>query len=253
MDVWNAVAVLVRRWYVAVPVLVLGLGLAGVAWATVPVQYESRAVLALTTPRDGGTQTALLHKGWVSNPLANFDRTLNLTAGIVIREINTASTAERLGVTAGGPTSYEVGNGSATPQAFGNGPFIFVRGLGATPGDAEDIARRVSEAARTVLADRQTELQAPVRTQIEVHLVLAPTRAEALSDGPLRAAALGGALAVLASLAAAYGFESFALSRGAWGSEVTRRDGRSSAAQAGRAVATPARERIERPATSASR
>ena len=215
MDVWKAVAVLVRRWYVAVPVLVLGIGLAGVAWATIPVQYESRAVLTLTTPRDGGTTVKKVHHGWVSNPLANFNPTLNLSAGIVIHEMNTAAAARQLGVTADSAVAYEVGNGSATPQAFGNGPFIFVRGTGPTAGSAEDVAARVAAAAGTVLADRQRDLQAPLRTQIEAHLVLAPTPAEALDEGPLRAAALALAVAVLASLASAYGFESFALSRDA--------------------------------------
>lgn len=215
MDVWKAVAVLVRRWYVAVPVLVLGMGLAGAVWATIPVQYESRAVLALTTPRDGGTTVTKVHHGWVSNPLANFDPTLNLTAGIVIHEMNTAAAARRLGVTDDSAVAYEVGNGSVTPQAFGNGPFIFVRGTGPTAAGAKDVAARVADASGTVLADRQRDLQAPLRTRIEAHLVLAPTPAEALAEGPLRAAALALAVAVLASLASAFGFESFALSRGA--------------------------------------
>lgn len=215
MDVWQSVAVLGRRWYLALPTLLLGLTLAGFAFTTTPLQYESRSMLTLTTPREGGTSLASTRsKGWTSNPMASFDNNLNFTAGIIIQEMNTAASAERLGVSPGSRVWYEVGNGSTTPQPLGRGPFIFVRGVGPTPDSAQDIAERVTAAAATVLAERQRELQAPETTFIEMHNFLPPTAAEPLRTAQLRATAAALGLAVLLSLAAAFGFESYVESRG---------------------------------------
>lgn len=212
--VWETAAVLGRRWYVAVPTLLGGLVMAGVVYSVAPVQYESYAMLTLTTPPDGGTVTTRsASRGYITNPLTNFDRTLNLTAAIVIQEMNTAPTAKDLGVSADGSIGYEVTNGSTTPQLLAPGPFIYVRGTGSTPGAAQGITEAVAEAASRVLADRQRDLGAPDSTHIELRQVVPATRAEPLGTGPQRAAAAALALALLASLAATYGFESWARSR----------------------------------------
>lgn len=209
MDFWRTVLVLFRRWYITVPAFVATLGLAGAAYSVVPVEYQSVGVLVLTTPLSGGTEsTDAQHPNPVINPLMNFDQSLALTASIVIQQLNTPESAASLGVTPGDTTTYLVTNGSTNPELLQSGPFIFVQGTAPSPQAAQDIAERVSVLAGQVLDQRQTELNAPASTHINVQVVVPPTAGVPLVGSPMRAAAAAGALAALASLAAVYGFES---------------------------------------------
>jgi hypothetical protein len=209
MDFWRTVLVLFRRWYITVPAFVATLGLAGAAYSVVPVQYQSVEVLVLTTPLSGGTEsTQPNHPNPVTNPLMNFEQSLALTASIVIQQLNSSESARILGVTPGDTTSYLVNNGSTNPELLQTGPFIFVQGNGASPEAAQDIADRVSDLAVDVLAQRQTELNAPESTHINVEVVVPAVAGQPLTGSPMRAAAAAGALAGLASLVAVYGFES---------------------------------------------
>jgi hypothetical protein len=209
MDFWRTVLVLFRRWYITVPAFAMTLGLAGAAYSAVPVQYQSVSVLVLTTPLSGGTESTQPDRpNPVTNPLMNFAQGLALTASIVIQQLNTGESARTVGVAPGDTTSYLVTNGSTNPELLQTGPFIFVQGTGASPEAAQDIAERVSALAAVVLAQRQTEVDAPPSTHINVQVVVPPVAGVPLKGSRMRAAAAAGALAGLASLVAVYGFES---------------------------------------------
>src|SRR3954454_25074977 len=125
MDFWQSVKVLVRRWYITVPAFFVTLGMAAGGFLLMPIQYQSGAVLVLTTPLNGGTLPRdANHPNPVTNPLMNFDRSLALTASIVIQEMNTSETAQDLGIVPGGVIHYEVNNGSSNPELLESGPFI---------------------------------------------------------------------------------------------------------------------------------
>ena len=214
MDFWRTVVVLFRRWYITVPAFFASLGLAGLAYSAMPVEYQSGSILVLTTPLSGATQaTAQKAPSALTNPLLNFDRSLSLTAAIVIQEMNSSEMATAMGFVPGSTTNYEVTNGSTNPELLESGPFIFVQGTGESPQEAQDIATRVAAMAARVLAQRQSDLKAPLSTQITVQRVVPATAGQPLSANPKRAAAASGALAVIASLVAAYGFESYRDSR----------------------------------------
>ena len=81
----------------------------------------------LTTPLTGGTEaTQSSQPNPLTNPLLNFDRSLALTASIVIQQMNSSEAALALGVTPGGTISYQVTNGSTNPELLESGPFLFV-------------------------------------------------------------------------------------------------------------------------------
>ncbi len=209
MDFWRTVMVLFRRWYITLPAFVMTLGVAAAASSSVPLEYQSVSVLVLTTPLSGGTEsTQPAHPNPLTNPLVNFDQSLALTASIVIQQLNSTETALSLHVKPGDPVGYEVNNGSTNPELLQSGPFVFVQGTGPNPQAAEDITKRVSATAAAILDQRQTELDAPPSTHIELQVVVPPTAAKPLAGSPLRAAAAAGALAGLASLIAVFGFES---------------------------------------------
>ncbi len=165
MDFWRTVLVIFRRWYISVPAFFATLALAGAAYSAVPVQYQSGSVLVLTTPLAGGTQaTDGRNPTALTNPLLTFDRSLALTASIVIQQMNSSESARRPGIVPGGATDYQVTNGSTNPELLESGPFLFVEGTGPTPEAARDVVARASAMATEVLAQRQDE---PVRA---VHL-----------------------------------------------------------------------------------
>lgn len=214
MDFWRTVVVLLRRWYIAIPAFFGALALAGLAYSAVPVTYQSSSILVLTTPLGGGTESPdAAMPNALTNPLMNFDRSLSLTASIVIQQMNTAETATALGLFPGDPVTYIATNGSTNPELLESGPLIFIQGTGPSPQAAQDITSKASEKAVEILAQRQAELKAPRATQITVQEVVPTTAGQRLRSNAKRAAAAAGALAVLASLAAVYGFESFATSR----------------------------------------
>lgn len=206
MDLWRTVLVLFRRWYVTVPAFLASLGLAAAAYAVIPREYQSSSVLVLTSPLAGGTTTT--QPTAMTNPLLAFDRSLNLTAAIVIQQMNSPETLAALGMAPGGATSYQVTNGSSNPELLESGPFIFVQGTAPTPEAAQGLTELVTRTATEVLAQRQTQLKAPDSTHIGAETVVAATPGRLLAGSPLRAAAATAALAGLASLATVYGFES---------------------------------------------
>jgi hypothetical protein len=143
----------------------------------------------------------------------NFDRSLALSASIVIQQLNSGEIARSLGVTPGSATSYTVTNGSTNPELLQAGPFIFVEATAPSPQVAQDVAERVASAATELLAARQTELGAPAPTHISIQEVVPATAGVALLGSPMRAAAAAGGLAGLVSLAAVYAFENLMFHR----------------------------------------
>jgi hypothetical protein len=209
MDFWRTVGVLFRRWYITVPAFCASLALAAAAYSVVPVTYQSGSILVLTTPLAGGTETTRTDvPGTLTNPLLNFDRSLSLTAAIVIQQMNSLETASELGVSIGSPVSYQVTNGSTNPELLESGPFLFVQGSGPSAAAAQDITQKAAAIAVDILAQRQVQLNAPPSTHISVQQVVPATIGEPLDGSAMRAAAAAGALACLGSLAAVYGFES---------------------------------------------
>jgi len=214
MDFWQTVVVLLRRWYIAVPAFFASLALAGAAYAVIPVAYDSGAVLVLTTPLSGGTtRPHAAAPASLTNPLLSFDPSLNLTAAIVIQQMNSTETAAELGLAPGSAATYAVTNGSTNPELLESGPFIFIEGTGRSPQEARTIANKVAQKATRVLAERQAELKAPASTLISMEVVVAPSLGRQLSGSRKRAAAAALALAGIGGLAATYGFENLVTHR----------------------------------------
>jgi hypothetical protein len=210
MDFWQTIQVVFRRWYVALPAFVLSIALAAAVYGSVKKVYISGAVLVLTEPLTGPSQPADTTKPRdVMNPLLNFDRGLSTSATILIQALSTPETAADLGTPPGGDTWFEVSNGSTNPELLITGPFIFITGNSTSRDGAKDIVKKVEQRAQVELASRQKQVKAPASTYITAVEVVAPTTGEAAGGSRIRSAAAAGALALLGSLAATFGFESF--------------------------------------------
>lgn len=203
MDFWKTIKVLLRRWYVALPVLVLSLGTAGVVFATVPPQYESTGTDLLTVPKAGATVTNDPSKpAGIINPLLAFDASLTTTAQLLTQVLLDPAVYAQL---TGGNENIECKAGDGGLR----GPFVQVVCTAPTPASSKKTVENAFARLSTELVDRQKKLGAPEATFINVEQVVAPTEATLLVGGKLRAAGAALALGLAASLTSAFMIESF--------------------------------------------
>src|SRR5882757_8974147 len=117
-----------RRMNVAIPGLILSLGLAALAFLLVPAQYSSTGIALLVQPKQpGGARSS-------SNPLLAFDNSLSTTALLLVQSLDTPTVDDELGLT-GTPDKFVMKNVAATPVAGGGDsqPFIYITAQGSTP------------------------------------------------------------------------------------------------------------------------
>jgi len=199
MDFWSTIRVLLRRWYIALPIFVVSLGLAGGVYLSVSAQYESTGTVVLTSPASGARVPAgEVPTGEMGNPLLAFDGSLTTSAQIIIQSLKDPAVAKQFeGV------EYEVGDGQLS------GPFVVVTVTAPSADAAQRTVAGLLERARQELTARQESLQAPESTYIRADPVISPTPAETLVGGKVRFAAVALVLGLIACLTAAYGYESY--------------------------------------------
>nr|BFE85741.1 hypothetical protein GCM10020093_083420 [Planobispora longispora] len=117
MDFWRTTMVVFRRWYVTFPAFLLGIAVAYGAYQTVPTTYTSYAVMVVTIPTTGGSVSGdpkqpLLY----TNPLANFDHGLSMTASLLIQAMGSPEMAAELGLPPGAPRATRSATAPATPS-----------------------------------------------------------------------------------------------------------------------------------------
>src|SRR5262245_61982129 len=110
MDFWKTVLVLVRRWYVALPVFLLSLGVAGGIFVSTPSYYQSTGLLVLTTPPGGAVLETDPARKTTLNPLLAFDDGLKITATLLIQNLNSPTIIGELTTSSSGD-SFTVTNG----------------------------------------------------------------------------------------------------------------------------------------------
>lgn len=207
MDFWKAILGLVRRRYVALPILVLSIGIAALAYFLTAPQYLSATTMVLTTPTSGGTLSQDPSKPTgLTNPLLNFDDGLKTTSAILIQAMNTPDVVKSL--TAGGGTKITINDGSSNASLLGvNGPFIYIEGESASAEDARAVVQRAQQLVRDELVNRQKALNAPPSTYITIVDVVPPSVPEVQRGAQLQFAAAGLVLTIIGGLAGAYAAE----------------------------------------------
>ncbi|WP_156758086.1 YveK family protein [Actinokineospora pegani] len=201
MDFWKTLLVLLKRWYVAVPVFVVSLGLAAGVYAATPMHYESTGTLVLTAPTSGPTQVQDKDSGQ-TNPLLAFQSSLSISALIVVQSINTPEVVKGLGADKS-DHKFLLAGGSDT------GPFISVTAESADEEGSRRLVTTVLDLVRSELTKRQEALGAAPETFIRVDDVVPPTEPEPMRGGKLRAGGVALVLGLIASLATVYGVESY--------------------------------------------
>lgn len=207
MDFWKTMGVLLRRWYVAVPVFLISVGLAVGVFMTVHTQYESTGTIVLTAPTAGAvTSTDPAKAVGPGNPLLDFEGSLTTTSQLLTQSLSSPTVAKQIAAE-GGVDSYQAGDGLT------GGPFIVIIADAASPQVAERTVALALKYAQDELEARQKTLNAPSTTYIGTQSVVSPTPATTKIGGKVRAGGVALVLGLVLSLAAAFGIESIVTNR----------------------------------------
>ena len=200
MDFIKTLLVLLKRWYVALPIFVITVGAASLVYASVPVRYSSNGTVVLTAPTAGASSGQSSQERGQTNPLLAFDSSLSITASIIIQSMGTPQVATELG--ADKENTFEVSSGEL------GGPFIVVKTESPSAQRAQAMVEQVVDRVRGELDARQKTLKAPPSTFIKADEVVPASVPEKLLGGKMRAAGAALALGLFASLGSAFGIES---------------------------------------------
>ncbi|RDI22291.1 hypothetical protein [Lentzea flaviverrucosa] len=206
MDFWGTVRVLRRRWYIALPAVLLTGVLALSVYITVPTRYESSGVLVLTSPAAGGRYSEKTKPEDVVrvNPLLQFDGSLTTTAQILTQVLGDPKTAEELA----GEGSTAVYTANTGPVG---GPLLFVTTEADSAESAEGLVGKVLEKTVAELAAQQKALSAPEQTFITAQVLVKPTTASAKIGGKVRYVGAATVVLLLLTLASTFAADSILL------------------------------------------
>jgi hypothetical protein len=198
---------LARRWYVAVPVFVLVLAVSWFVTDKTPHQYESTGTVMLSEPSPSAALADhSLGANEIANPLLSVPDSLTTDAALLIQSLNSPA-VERQVKAQGGTATFTASDGKLI------GPFIVVVADAPTPGAVRQTVALAIQVGRQELAQRQHALGAPAKSYIQIKDVIQPSSPEHKLGGKSRLLIAVGALAVSASLGAAYAAETYARRR----------------------------------------
>jgi hypothetical protein len=204
MDFWKTIGVLLRRWYVAVPVFFVALVIGGGVFLKVPTQYVSTGTMVLTAPTAGAT-TAVnpAQASGPGNPLLDFEGSLTITTQLLIQSLSSPSVGQQIAQQGGGTSTYQAGDGNT------GGPFVVIVATANSPQEAELTVSLALKYAQNELDARQKNLNAPPSTYIGTQSVVSPTQATTKITNKVKDGGIALVAGLVISLAAAYGVDSW--------------------------------------------
>jgi capsular polysaccharide biosynthesis protein len=191
VTVLGAIQILRARWFTTIAGLMFSLAVAGVAFSLVPPVYMSSGAAMLVQSRQPGLNPT----NSSSNPLLNFDPSLNTTSSMLIKTISTADVATQ--VEASGDGSFTVKNVDVTATSPSEQPFIYVTSRSPTPDASVALVNRVLDMARQELVNQQRDLRVLPTRYIKLQSVVYPTKPKLVLGRP----ALVGGVALMVGIA----------------------------------------------------
>ncbi len=207
MDFWKTMGVLLRRWYVSVPIFVLCAVLGGGVFIAVPTQYESTGTIVLTAPVSGGfVATNPQNSQGPGNPLLDFEGSLTITSQLLVQSLSSATVQNEI-ASQGGASTFQAGDGGT------GGPFVVIIADGKSRQQAEKTVTLALDRASSELNQRQKAAQAPPSTYIGTQVVVAATPATTKLGSKIKAGGVALAGGIVVCLAAAFAVDSVLVNR----------------------------------------
>jgi hypothetical protein len=161
LDLWSTLRVLLKRWYLTIPMLALSAILVVAVVGTKPADYKANASLLLLAPSGGG-----------NNPYAQFGGSLSAAAEVLATSMNSSASRQDLqreGVTADWNLALE----------GGDAPLLKVETTAPTSEAATRSATIILDTAKKRLATLQSDAGSPTSQLISLSIVDAPDGADA--------------------------------------------------------------------------
>lgn len=193
-EIWR---IILKRWYILLPLVLLALGLTAGVDKAIAVQYQSTSMISLLASQQATKGTAALPG--TENPFSNFDSSLNDTADFLTRRVNSPTDAQQLA--AQGVTGVYT-----EALAASQGPFIDLTVTGPTAASAESQMNTLIAFTQQTLATLQEQENVPALSMIRSDVIVPASAGAALNKTKLQdtaGAGVGGlALAFLITLGA---------------------------------------------------
>jgi hypothetical protein len=204
MEFWNTIVRLVRRRGVIIPAVLVALTWGTAAVLTTPKTYVSSTTMVLTTTEYGGTESLDPNEPTpLTNPMLNFNGSLQTTAAILIQTVSTKDALEQLGVLGG--TRLIVNDGRTNLDLLGlSGPFLYIEGRSTSADDARRVVVDAQTLMRESLGEWQRTLHAPQKTYVGLVDVVPPTAPEADSGRVMKLGVLAFLFGFALSVGIAY-------------------------------------------------
>ncbi|GAA3018734.1 hypothetical protein [Actinokineospora globicatena] len=184
-------ALLVRRWLVIVPLLLVTLVGAGYAYVSTPLGYQWTGTVVMLAPKDGR----------IVRPPSQLEQTNSLLAFAPTLSTITIMLIEETAVSAGKLVTQPKDAVEITRE----GPFMTAKVEGATIARAKELGQQAFDLIRKSLDDKQRSLGAPPSTWVTVSVVTAPAEPEKLPKAKITKVggilAAGGLLALFCAVA----------------------------------------------------
>jgi hypothetical protein len=187
VDLRTLLTIVVRRWVVVVPTIVVALIVGYRVMGSVETKYEAKGSVALLlpaqsqaqSPANGAPQTTAGPAAAVTaNPFTNVPASLHRTAQLFASVLN--GDAQKNAVERGGNSrDYRV-------TVDRDAPILRITATADTSKQAIATARSVIDAARQQVVLRETNRNVPEDARIDTDVLAAPTRATALHGDQIR-------------------------------------------------------------------
>jgi capsular polysaccharide biosynthesis protein len=207
VDLLTTIRILLRRWFVVVPMLLLTAGGAYYAMQAVSPSYEASGAVVLLGPATAGAPVKGEPTPAPVNPYLQFGGALETTGEIVSRTLMSADEVDKLS-RRGATSAYEVGTGSE-----GGSPIVNVIATDTDEAAAIRTVAIVVAEVRTELQRRQAAAGAPPSQFIRVENVTIPTKATKMAGSTMRAVAAVLALGLAVSCGLGFMAEAIAVRR----------------------------------------
>jgi capsular polysaccharide biosynthesis protein len=194
LDLWTAIKIVVRRWFVVLPLVLISLAVAFRVSAAVEPTYTATGSTLFVSPAQGG-----------NNPFTNFNNAVNIMAKAIV-EIAGGDEFQRSVREDGAQASYSVDVGA-------DAPLLRVTATSDEPEKVLETIALVLESVDNELAATQQETGAPPSTFITTTVLDQPLRARQESGDRTRAFVGVLAIGVAAAVSSAFLLESFLAGR----------------------------------------
>jgi hypothetical protein len=198
VDFFTTLRILLRRWYVVLPTLLVAGAAAYYTVQTIPASYEATGTLVLLGPAKSGEPVPGEPPPAPINPFLELGGSLDVTGDVLTKVMLSDGVVARV-AKQGGTAPYEVGTGSD-----GGSPIMNIVATGPDDAEAQNTVKVVAAELAKELQQRQEQAGSPPSQFIRFQEVSLPTKSKALLGSKFRAGAVVAALGLMLTFALAF-------------------------------------------------